>query len=318
MPLAPMGCNVQIHEKTDKRGTWVYHSINGWYIRTSPEHYRTQICIAEKTKEPRATDTVQFNHKRITNPTLTHGDKIMKAVADCMKYVRGKGMTTKQQVADLIQIMKDTGQFVQNNPEAMEQPIHQNNNAPVQQEQREQRVPRVQPDTGGVDRTEHENRRVTRSMQHTNNTTQNNNNINIPLPRVDSSSSTRVTTQVPRVDSSSKQSSTSVTIQVPRVKNSIFQQAIQVAADMVPNKPVNNGPATRTRSKLAAKARAEAPPAANTRSKWRSGLQQPTPIPRHLRPTESSTARTSKRGAAHAVREAFNNKKKMNKLHKRK
>ena len=25
MPLAPMGRVVQVHEKTDKRGTWVYH-----------------------------------------------------------------------------------------------------------------------------------------------------------------------------------------------------------------------------------------------------------------------------------------------------
>jgi len=28
MPLAPMECTVQVHEKTDKRGTWAYHSID--------------------------------------------------------------------------------------------------------------------------------------------------------------------------------------------------------------------------------------------------------------------------------------------------
>ena len=39
MPLAPMGCKVQVHKKADKRGTWAYHSINGWYLSTSPEHY---------------------------------------------------------------------------------------------------------------------------------------------------------------------------------------------------------------------------------------------------------------------------------------
>ena len=41
MPLAPMGCQVQVHEKTDKRGTWAFHSVNGWYLGTSPDHYRT-------------------------------------------------------------------------------------------------------------------------------------------------------------------------------------------------------------------------------------------------------------------------------------
>ena len=29
MPLAPMGCAVQVHEKTDKRGTWSYHTVDG-------------------------------------------------------------------------------------------------------------------------------------------------------------------------------------------------------------------------------------------------------------------------------------------------
>jgi hypothetical protein len=29
MPLAPMGCNVQVHEKADSRGTWSFHSVDG-------------------------------------------------------------------------------------------------------------------------------------------------------------------------------------------------------------------------------------------------------------------------------------------------
>ena len=28
-PLASMGMSVQVHENTDKRGTWAYHSVNG-------------------------------------------------------------------------------------------------------------------------------------------------------------------------------------------------------------------------------------------------------------------------------------------------
>jgi hypothetical protein len=29
MPLAPLGCEAQIHEKTNKQGTWAYHSVDG-------------------------------------------------------------------------------------------------------------------------------------------------------------------------------------------------------------------------------------------------------------------------------------------------
>ena len=91
MPLAPMGCDAQIHEKKDKRGTWAYHSVDGWYLNTSPEHYRTHNCAIKSTKSERLTDTIQVNHKSITNPTLTHADKVMKALADCIKNIRRSG-----------------------------------------------------------------------------------------------------------------------------------------------------------------------------------------------------------------------------------
>ena len=89
MLLAPMGCGAQVHEKTDKRGTWSFHSVDGWYLYTSPEHYRTHVCQVKSTRSERLTDTVQFNHKSITNPTITHADKIMKAMADCINAWKG-------------------------------------------------------------------------------------------------------------------------------------------------------------------------------------------------------------------------------------
>ena len=50
-PLAPMGCAVQIHKKADKRGTWQYHSVDGWYLYTSPDHYRMHACHIKATKK---------------------------------------------------------------------------------------------------------------------------------------------------------------------------------------------------------------------------------------------------------------------------
>ncbi len=35
-------------------------------------------------------DTVHFKHKHITNPALTHDDKIMKAVAELSKILKPK------------------------------------------------------------------------------------------------------------------------------------------------------------------------------------------------------------------------------------
>ncbi len=50
MPLAPMGCEVQVHKKSDSHGTWAYPSVNGWYLSSSREHYRTHVCHIKSTK----------------------------------------------------------------------------------------------------------------------------------------------------------------------------------------------------------------------------------------------------------------------------
>jgi hypothetical protein len=71
MPLALMGCEVQIHEKTDKRGTWAYHCIDKWYLNTSKEHYCVHNCHVKAMRSERLSNTVPFKHKHITNPSLT-------------------------------------------------------------------------------------------------------------------------------------------------------------------------------------------------------------------------------------------------------
>ena len=76
-------------KKTDKRGTWSYHSVDGWYLSTSPEHYRVHNCYVKTTQAERLTDTIQFKHKNITNPTISAHDKIMQALANCKATLKG-------------------------------------------------------------------------------------------------------------------------------------------------------------------------------------------------------------------------------------
>ena len=65
------------------RRPWAYHLVNGWYITTSSKHYRTHTCHVKLTRSKRLMDTAQFKHKNITNPTGTHAEKLIKAIADC-------------------------------------------------------------------------------------------------------------------------------------------------------------------------------------------------------------------------------------------
>jgi len=84
-----MGCEVQIHKKTDTCDTWSYHSVDGWYLLTSAEDYRVHICYVKTTQAERLTDTIQFKHKNITNPTISSHDKIMHALANCKTALKG-------------------------------------------------------------------------------------------------------------------------------------------------------------------------------------------------------------------------------------
>ena len=79
MPLIPMGCVVQIHKDADKRGSWSPHTVDGWYLGTSPNHYRSHIINVKGTKADRVSETVFFKHKYLTNPTVTHADKVVDA-----------------------------------------------------------------------------------------------------------------------------------------------------------------------------------------------------------------------------------------------
>jgi hypothetical protein len=115
MPLAPMGCAVQVHEKTDKRGTWAYHSVDRWYLSTSPKHYRTHRCGHIKaTKSEQVSDTVYFSHKNITRPTIAHADKVMNAIAECAKAI--KDITSPNGAEEMGQLVELTEQAIHQHP----------------------------------------------------------------------------------------------------------------------------------------------------------------------------------------------------------
>jgi hypothetical protein len=63
MPLAPMGFAVQIHKRSEKRGSWAAKLVDRWYLRTSLEDYQCYVIYIKKTRSKRVSDTVNFKHK---------------------------------------------------------------------------------------------------------------------------------------------------------------------------------------------------------------------------------------------------------------
>lgn len=121
-----MGCKVQIHEKSDNRGTLVYHSVDGWYLYTLSEHYCTYNCIKNSpgANDKRLSDTVQFQVKDITNPTVTHADKLIITIVTCINTVcnlcNGKKENNIHNLNQLLEVIK---QIVERNKDkATEEP----------------------------------------------------------------------------------------------------------------------------------------------------------------------------------------------------
>jgi hypothetical protein len=87
--IAPMGCALQFHIKPGRRKTFGEHSADGFYLKTSDEHYRTHVVFCKKTRAKRLADTVFFKHKYITQPTVTPADAIVNAITKLRHTIAG-------------------------------------------------------------------------------------------------------------------------------------------------------------------------------------------------------------------------------------
>ncbi len=104
MPLAPIGCAVHIHEQAAKRATWAPHTIAGWYLGPSREHYRCHVVLPKQTQRTRVCETVVFKHKTITSPTLSPADHVVAAAGELTNALKGYTDDDNAQYQELIRL----------------------------------------------------------------------------------------------------------------------------------------------------------------------------------------------------------------------
>ena len=75
-PIGPLGCRILIHNKPSTRATWDFRSRDGFNIGYAPEHYRCFHLVDKLTKASVFSDTVEFRHSYLTQPTVTPADRI--------------------------------------------------------------------------------------------------------------------------------------------------------------------------------------------------------------------------------------------------
>jgi hypothetical protein len=63
-----------------QKQSWAENTADGWYLQTSPEHYRCHKIHIKQTNSERILATVVFKHHYITQPTVTPADILMSCI----------------------------------------------------------------------------------------------------------------------------------------------------------------------------------------------------------------------------------------------
>ena len=64
--------------------------MDGYYLGTSPDHYRSHRICGKETNVERVSENVFFKHKYLTNPTVTHADKVVQAAKELYNALNRK------------------------------------------------------------------------------------------------------------------------------------------------------------------------------------------------------------------------------------
>jgi hypothetical protein len=117
-----MGCTVHMRESRDRQGTWAGHSINGWYLGTSPEHYRCHIIYTKGTQSKRISDTVFLKTKFITQPTLTPANTVVNAITNLTNALKGTRNVKGIQDIEQLKLLDNLNNIPQKIKEILETP----------------------------------------------------------------------------------------------------------------------------------------------------------------------------------------------------
>ena len=70
-PLAPAGCKVIIHDRTDERPSWADHGTRGFYVGPAIKHFCNYNVLMDTTKKIRQSNTVDFFPSTCDDPIIT-------------------------------------------------------------------------------------------------------------------------------------------------------------------------------------------------------------------------------------------------------
>ena len=76
-PIGPLGFRVMIHKKVGVCNSWDFFVNDGWSLSCSKEHFRCQRVASKYPKAVQVSETLEYSHHYLTQPTLTPEDCVL-------------------------------------------------------------------------------------------------------------------------------------------------------------------------------------------------------------------------------------------------
>jgi hypothetical protein len=88
-PIAPLGTEVLVHQKPNRRKIMGYHAAKAWYLSHAASHYPCICVIMKDMGSERITDTFQYHHHVIPFPVIMATDCILEATRHLADAING-------------------------------------------------------------------------------------------------------------------------------------------------------------------------------------------------------------------------------------
>ncbi len=88
-PMAPLGMEILVHMKSNRRCMWGYYASKAWYVLHAANHYCCIQVLMANTGSERITNTFHFKHDAIPVPKITATKRIIDATTRLTAAIDG-------------------------------------------------------------------------------------------------------------------------------------------------------------------------------------------------------------------------------------
>ena len=86
--LAPVGCKIIIHNRTNEPPSWSNHGSRSFYVDPAIKHYRNCVCFMSESKALQISNTVDFFSTTCADSTMTAAEQLSLIMTDLLAVLK--------------------------------------------------------------------------------------------------------------------------------------------------------------------------------------------------------------------------------------